>query len=153
MPGVSEPEPGALARELPVLGSVGRVMRRAVRRQVDLPPLADAQVALLRTVEHDPGVASGVVAERLQLRPSTVSTLVRELVDAGLLLRETDERDRRASRLRLTDAAHERLAHWGSVREDVLARALSRLEPADRRALQEALPAVRRLVQALDAPD
>jgi DNA-binding MarR family transcriptional regulator len=139
-----------LARALPVLGSVGRVVRRAVRRRFPLRPLTDPQVAVLRTVEGSPGIASGAVAERLQLAPSTVSTLVRELVDAGLVVREADERDRRASTLRLTADAVEGLRLWGSVRERVLADALERLSPADRDALRAALPAVRRLVEHLD---
>ena len=139
-----------LARALPVLGSVGRVVRRAVRRRFPLRPLTDPQVAVLRTVEASPGIASGAVADRLQLAPSTVSTLVRELVDAGLVLREADERDRRASRLRLTADAVEGLRLWGSVRDQVLADALERLAPEDRAALRSALPAVRRLVEALD---
>ena len=133
-----------------MLGSVGRVVRRAVRRRFPLRPLTDPQVAVLRTVEASPGIASGAVADQLQLAPSTVSTLVRELVDAGLVLREADERDRRASRLRLTADAVEGLRLWGSVRDQVLADALERLAPEDRDALRSALPAVRRLVEALD---
>jgi DNA-binding MarR family transcriptional regulator len=148
--GEAEPDEVGLARALPVLGSVGRVLRRAVRRRFPLRPLTEPQVAVLRTVEGDPGIGSGAVADRLQLAPSTVSTLVRELVDAGLVVREADERDRRASRLRLTEDAVEGLRLWGSVREQVLAEALDRLAPADRDALRAALPAVRRLVAALD---
>ena len=139
-----------LVQALPVLGSVGRVVRRAVRRRFPLRPLTDPQVAVLRTVEASPGIASGAVAEQLQLAPSTVSTLVRELVDAGLVVREADERDRRASTLRLTSQAVEGLRVWGSVREQVVTAALDRLSPADRDALRAALPAVRRLVEALD---
>ena len=147
-----EPDLVQLARELAVFGSVGRVLRRAVRQRLALSPLSEAQVGVLRTVEARPGVASGAVAERLQLAPSTVSTLVRELADAGLLVRETDDRDRRASRLRLTDGAVERLRLWGSVREEVLIAALAQLGADDRRALRAALPAVRRLAAALETP-
>jgi DNA-binding MarR family transcriptional regulator len=150
VPGVEEQDAAALARELPVLGSVSRVMRRAVRRRFPLPALSDAQVAVLRTVQSHPGTGSGAVASRLQLAASTVSTLVRELVDAGLVLREVDTRDRRASRLWLTDQAHDGLALWASVREEVLVAAVARLTDEERRALSHALPAVRRLVAALE---
>jgi DNA-binding MarR family transcriptional regulator len=147
----SDPDDAALVHGLPVLGSVGRVLRRAVRRRFPLRPLTEPQVAVLRTVEGSPGIASGAVADRLQLAPSTVSPVVRELVDAGLVLREADDRDRRASRLRLTADAVEGLRVWGSVREQVLADALAQLTAADRAALRTALPAVHRLVAALDA--
>jgi DNA-binding MarR family transcriptional regulator len=148
--GSGEPDDVELARALPALGSVGRVLRRAVRRRFPLRPLTDPQVAVLRTVESSPGIGSGAVAERLQLAPSTVSTVVRELVDAGLVVRAADDRDRRASRLELTAAAVDLLRLWGSVREQVLLAALERVSSADRVALRAALPAVRRLVAALD---
>ena len=139
-----------LARELPALGAFGRVLRRAVRRRFPLPPLSDPQVAVLRVVESAPGIGTGAVAERLQLAPNTVSSLVRELVDGGLLLRGRDTRDRRATRLELTAVAQEGLGLWGAVRDDVLTDALQRLDPADREALAAALPAARRLVAVLD---
>ena len=139
-----------LARELPALGAFGRVLRRAVRRRFPLPPLSDAQVGVLRVVESAPGIGTGAVAERLQLAPNTVSSLVRELVDAGLLLRARDPRDRRATCLQLTAVAQEGLGLWGAVRDDVLTDALHRLDPADRAALAAALPAARRLVAVLD---
>ena len=141
----------ALARELPVLGSVGRVLRRSVRRRFPLPLLSDSQVGLLRTVERMPGISSGAVADHLQVAPSTASTLLRELLDLGLVRREVDDRDRRASRLWLTDAARDGLGVWATVREEVVEAALLRLSEQDRRVLAEALPAVRRLVDELEA--
>lgn len=149
--GESSDAPAGLARELPAFGAVGRALRRAVRRRlVSASPLSEAQVGVLRTVEARPGVSSGAVAERLQLAPSTVSTLLRELVDAGLVRREIDERNRRASRLWLTEQAQSRLHLWSSVSEEVLATALAELDAADRVALQQALPAARRLAAALE---
>ncbi len=144
----------ALARELPVLAALTRVARRVVRRAgVGLPTLPDAQVEVLRVVEATPGVGTGRVAEQLQLVPNTVSTLVGELVAAGLLTRERDAADRRAARLHLTPAAVDALARWGAVRDDVVSRALARLDPADRQALADCLPAARRLLAALDSAD
>lgn len=143
----------ALARELPVLGALARVARRAVRRSAHLPALPEAQVEVLRVVESNPGSGTGRVAERLQLVPNTVSTLVGELVTAGLLIRERDETDRRAARLRLTPAAEERLQQWGAVRDEVVSAALAQLTPAERQALADALPAVRHLLAVLDTLD
>ncbi|MEU5946777.1 MarR family transcriptional regulator [Micromonospora sp. NPDC047465] len=151
MTGPHGDDAASLARQLPVFGAVARAARRAVRRQVDVPRLAEAQVEVLRTVEANPGVGIRSVAERLQLVPNTVSTIVGELVGAGLLVRERDEADRRAARLRLTPAAVERLASWGAAREEVLSAALARLDDADRRAIGQAVPAVRRLLAVLEA--
>lgn len=141
-----------LAVELPAFGGVGRALKRAVRRRLSVAsPLSEAQVGVLRTVQASPGVASGAVAERLQLAPSTVSTLLRDLVDAGLIRREADDQDRRATRLWLTGQAEARLAAWSSTSEQVLTAALRQLDEDDRRALQQSLPAVRRLAAALEA--
>jgi DNA-binding MarR family transcriptional regulator len=153
-PGLSDrAELVALARELPVLATLARVARRAVRRSARLPALPDAQVEVLRVVEASPGIGTGRVAEQLQLVPNTVSTLVGELVTAGLLTRERDEADRRAARLQLTPTAEERLQQWGAVRDQVVSAALAQLAPAERQALADALPSVRHLLAVLDAVD
>lgn len=140
-----------MARELPALGAVGRALRRAVRRRlVTASPLSEAQVGVLRTLQARPGLSSGAVAERLQLAPSTVSTVLRDLLDAGLVRRETDAQNRRATQLWLTEQAQARLSAWTSASEEVLTAALAQLDPADRLALQQALPAARRLTAALE---
>ncbi|MEV1289906.1 MarR family winged helix-turn-helix transcriptional regulator [Micromonospora sp. NPDC049679] len=142
-----------LARELPLFGAVARVARRAVRRHAALPPLPEAQVQVLRAVEANPGIGTGAVAERLQLVPNTVSTIVGELVQAGLLSRERAAGDRRVGRLSLTPAAEDALRLWGAARDEVISAALRRLDDADRRAIAQALPAMRRLLALLDVDE
>lgn len=142
-----------LVRQLPLLGAVSRVARRAVRRQVSEERLPDAQVEVLRTVEAHPGIGTRAVAERLQLVPNTVSTIVGELVRAGLLRRARDRSDRRAARLYLTEEAVARLAAWVAAGDEVLSSALLRLDETDRRALETAMPALRRLLDVLDEAD
>jgi DNA-binding MarR family transcriptional regulator len=142
-----------LVRQLPLLGAVSRVARRAVRRQAPGERLPDAQVEVLRAVEAHPGIGTRAVAERLQLVPNTVSTIVGELVRAGLLRRSRDRSDRRAARLYLTEEAVARLAAWVEAGDEVLSTALLRLDEADRRALETAMPALRRLLDVLDEAD
>lgn len=152
MPRVDDVED--LARALPqALGPFTRVLRRSVRRGFPRPPLGDPQVAVLRTVEASPGLGTAAVAERLQVAPNTVSTLVGELVSAGLLVRGRSESDRRAATLDLSAAARDGLALWARHREQVLGRALSALSAEDRTALAAALPAVRRLLAELERPE
>jgi DNA-binding MarR family transcriptional regulator len=50
------------------------------------------------------------LAERLQLRQSTVTELVDRAEDAGLVTRRFDDRDRRVVRIALTARAEKRLA-------------------------------------------
>ncbi|WP_217237575.1 MarR family winged helix-turn-helix transcriptional regulator [Streptomyces sp. AC555_RSS877] len=143
----------ALVRQLPLLGAVSRVARRAVRRQASAERLPDAQIGVLRTIEAHPGIGPRAVADRLQLVPNTVSTIVGELVRAGLLRRDRDRSDRRAARLYLTEEAVDRLAAWVAAGDEVLSAALLSLDEADRRALDRAMPALRRLLDVLDAAD
>ncbi|MFF6881372.1 MarR family winged helix-turn-helix transcriptional regulator [Streptomyces sp. NPDC012474] len=142
-----------LVRQLPLLGAVSRVARRAVRRQASAERLPDAQIEVLRTVEAHPGIGPRAVAERLQLVSNTVSTIVGELVRAGLLRRDRDRSDRRAARLYLTEEAVDRLAAWVAAGDEVLSAALLSLDEADRRALDRAMPALRRLLDALEEAD
>jgi DNA-binding MarR family transcriptional regulator len=82
-----------------------------------------------------------------------VSTLVNQLIDIGMLVRQTAPDDRRAARLWLTDTATQRLATFRQVRIDLVADGVARLSRADRQALTEALPALRALLAVLDVED
>ena len=148
---MTAPDLAELVRDLPrALGPYVRVARRAVRAGMQAPPVPDASVEVLRVVEAQPGVSVGRVAERLGVAANTVSTIVKELGEAGLVERRRDDRDRRAASLHLTASAHERLAAWGRLRDEVLTEALLRLPATEREDLRRALPAVRHLLEVLE---
>jgi DNA-binding MarR family transcriptional regulator len=105
---------------------------------------------LLRFVEAEPGTGVAAAARALRLAGNSVSTLVNQLVAAGLLCREVDPTDRRAARLALTDAAAGRLAAWRRARGELVGTALDRLSAADQAAVAAALPALRRLLTELE---
>ena len=132
-----------------VLG-VRRVVRRRLRAQLPDPALRDTQVELLRLVEAEPCVGVAAAARRLHLAGNTVSTLVNQLVEAGMLQRAIDPSDRRAARLSLTDAASARLARWREARSLLVADAMARLSDEDVAALEAALPALKNLVLQLE---
>ena len=138
-----------LARALPsAVGPMSRLLRRAVAVGYGMPRLPDAQVDLLRLVEHRPGISVAEAAEALQVAPNTVSTLVRDLEHASLLDRRQRRRDRRVAELHLTASARERLEAWGRHRQTVLEDIVARLSEDERAALAAAVPAMERL-QAL----
>jgi DNA-binding MarR family transcriptional regulator len=128
-------------------------LRRNTRRAVGKPwPAADltgAQIELLRVVRRQPGVSVAAAAAELGVAANTVSTLVRQLSDVGLLKRNSDTRDRRVGRLALTEAARRRLDNWRDHRAAFLAEALDRLEPAEQEAVDVALPILARLADLL----
>ncbi|MEV6766885.1 MarR family transcriptional regulator [Streptomyces sp. NPDC051105] len=131
------------------LVGIQRLIRRRLRRGLSLPQLRGAEVELLRLVESRPGIGISDAARELYLAGNSVSTLVNQLVRDGYLLRETDPADRRAARLLLTEAAEKRLADWQRRRADLVVSHVSRLDEADRAALEAALPALRRLAVTL----
>jgi DNA-binding MarR family transcriptional regulator len=143
-----------LGEELMVtVAALRRLVRRRRRQTVDEPPLRGAQVELLQVVENQPGIGIAAAARALHLAANSVSTLVNQLIDMGMLVRDTAPGDRRAARLWLTDTATERLALWREARVELIADALGELAIADRQAIADALPALRTLLIVLDAEE
>jgi DNA-binding MarR family transcriptional regulator len=140
----------ALAGELTsVTAGIRRRVRRQLRQVLPGQPLPAAQVDLLIVVEAEPGIGVAAAARALHLADNSVSALVNALVSAELLRRETDPADRRAARLYLTPAARSRMARHRETRDELVGQALDRVGPADREAIERALPALRRLLEAL----
>jgi DNA-binding MarR family transcriptional regulator len=140
-----------LAAELmDVTAGLRRVVRRKLRPALPDPPLRGAQLELLQVVDGQPGIGVGAAAKILHLADNTVSTLVNQLVAAGLLERQRDPGDRRAARLDLTDTATDRMRRWRASRARLVGDALVKLPPADVAAVEAALPALRRLLHAVE---
>ncbi len=131
-----------------VAAGIRRCVRRQLRGAID-PPLRDTQVELLRTVEESPGIGVAAAARAMHLADNSVSTLVNQLVELGMLRREVSPADRRAARLSLTGAAVRRLAAWRQARGELVGAHLARLPAPDRETLARALPALRRLLDEL----
>ncbi len=143
-------EPVTWAADLAdLLAGIHRLVRKNLRARVSGPRLRGGQVELLRAVAARPGIGVSAAAEELHLAGNSVSTLVNQLVTAGMLVRAENPQDRRAARLFVTDAATRRLAAWERQRAELFARQLDLLDEADRAALRAAVPALRRLTENL----
>ena len=137
------------------LMTVNAAMRRLVRRRLreEVPPrLRPAQVELLAVVGGRPGISVAAAARELRLADNSVSTLVNQLLTAGMLRRETDPEDRRAVRLELTPAAQRHMADWRDRRARMVGTRIQELPADDRAAIAAALPALGRLLIALQDP-
>jgi DNA-binding MarR family transcriptional regulator len=140
-----------LAAELmDVTAGLRRVVRRKLRPALPDPPLRGAQLELLQVVDDQPGIGVGAAAKNLHLADNTVSTLVNQLVAAGLLERQRDPGDRRAARLDLTANARDRMRRWRAGRARLVGDALAKLPAADVAAVAAALPALRHLLRAVE---
>jgi DNA-binding MarR family transcriptional regulator len=145
----------ALAEDL--YAAVGLLRRHA--RRIGGRPFGDgaqptapttAQLELIRLVRRNPGLSVADAAAELGVAPNTVSTLVRQLADAGTLERVRDRTDGRVVRLRLTPETRRRVEAWLDRRTTVTARAIAELGPDDRAALRRALPVLAAVAGALE---
>lgn len=135
---------------LATIGAIRRAGRRQSGRPDEYSALTGAQLELVRLLRRRPGVSVAEAASELRLAANTVSTLVRELSEAGLLVRSIDRADRRVARLDLAPAMRRTVERWRDRRVDALASAFDRLSAAERRRLAVALPCLDHLAASLE---
>nr|WP_223243908.1 MarR family winged helix-turn-helix transcriptional regulator [Streptomyces sp. CBMA156] len=128
-----------------------RALRSSIRTDYPWESLPMAQVELLQTLAAAP-LRVGELAARQRLAPNTVSGLVGKLLDAGFVDRQADPGDRRTARIALTEAGRRQLDDWQHAHERRIATALGTLDPDDRAAVVDALPALEQLARALAQP-
>jgi DNA-binding MarR family transcriptional regulator len=135
---------------LDAIGALRRALRRDVERPAELARLTSAQLELLRVVRRSPGCSVAEAAAELGVAPNTVSTLVRQLAEAGVLERSVDPDDRRVGRLDLQPGMRRKVEAWRRRRSQMLERAVASLTPTERRRLEQALPVLVTLAEALE---
>jgi DNA-binding MarR family transcriptional regulator len=96
---------------------------------------------LLPLFEED-GLRMGQLAERARLSKQTMTTMVRLLEGAALVVRERDDRDGRAFRIHLTDRAREFQPVAGEVVAELEALVAKALTQHQSNALERALKGV-----------
>jgi DNA-binding MarR family transcriptional regulator len=104
---------------------------------------------LIRLLNRRPGISVAEAADELHLAPNTVSTLVRQLGDAGMVRRRIDEADRRMARLELSPDMRHTFEAFRDRRLVTLRSGIALLSAEDRRRLENALPALSQLADAL----
>jgi DNA-binding MarR family transcriptional regulator len=118
-------------------------------RQQSLAGLSPAQASALGTVNRLNSLTLGELAAAEQVQPPTVTRLVGSLEHAGLVMRETDEIDRRVTRVRITADGRRTLQRIRSLKNAYLTRRLAALDPAE----QELAQAMTSLLEHLVADE
>jgi DNA-binding MarR family transcriptional regulator len=143
--------PAAVGEELyALLASIRRSARRRSVRPTELADLTGAQLELVRLVRRRPGIAVAEAAQELKLAPNTVSTLVRQLGERGLLQRSVDDADRRVARLDLPTDVRRKVDAWRDRRIVLVGAAVAGLPPRDQERIAKALPSLARLAEGLE---
>ncbi|AIA07376.1 hypothetical protein DC74_6946 [Streptomyces noursei] len=136
------PEPSASANEANVAEQLVRLTRRMQRAQkrhmahLDIP-FTPAQSRLLRIVGHchDAPPRMADLAERLEVVPRAVTTLVDALESNGAVRRVPDPTNRRVVRIELTDTGRSTLRALRGARRAAAEEILAPLTAAQREVL------------------
>ncbi len=132
------------------IGRLRRAMRRAARAADPGNQLTVAQLELLSCLADHPGARPGQLAQLLNLRKNSVTTLVNGLTRLGMISRGAADGDRRAVELTLTEDGRRAVHAWQATNSEILHIALSTLTVQERRALARATPALDALTCAID---
>jgi DNA-binding MarR family transcriptional regulator len=119
---------------------------RELRREIHSLGVTGSQVSLLFQVKNEPGVTAQELATRERISAAGMSGHLARLEAAGLIRRERAT-DRRRMGLYLTDEGRRVLRSVRQKRTAWLAARLDRLTERERAAIDEALPALERLLE------
>lgn len=105
------------------------LQRRSKRMEVELG-VTGMQRIIIRLIGRYPDVPAGRLAELVHVHPSTLTGVLKRLVDRGFVKRERDAKDARISRFTLLNPGTEIDATQAGTVEAAVRRALARVEPA-----------------------
>ncbi|WP_332812340.1 MarR family winged helix-turn-helix transcriptional regulator [Sphingomonas sp.] len=130
------------------LDSVSAKLVRVVRRDQGSDLISPPRLAALAAIVRAGPLSLSALAAAEQVRAPTMSRVVEELVQEGLVLRETVPADRRSVRISATDAGRSLLERAGKQRVGALTKRLDTLAESEKRALLRAVELLERLTRA-----
>ncbi len=121
-------------------------LARELRKETEQLGVTARQATLLWLVKRSPGLSLAELAAEEGISPPALSGHVDRLERAGLLERVRSSEDRRRVGLRLTEDGARLLRRIRARRTTWLTERLGALEPSELEAIEEAVPALRRLL-------
>lgn len=122
---------------------IGRLSRRLRATPAGLAAgLSPTRISLLLAIDRRGPIRLSELGESEGLNPTMMSRSVTQLVDAELVTRTSDPGDRRAAWVRVTDEGHEVAERMRRERTDAINAALGGLDDAQRRIVEQAIPAL-----------
>lgn len=111
--------------------------------------LTMSQIRVLFLLHREPGIMAGLLAERLGVRPATVTGIVDRLVDQGLVRRCAAPDDRRVVRHQLTARGSAVMSEISRAGRAYIGGVLEQLDNAALTHLRESLVAFTQAAEAL----
>jgi DNA-binding MarR family transcriptional regulator len=121
--------------------SIVRALRVSSRMIENKMGISGAQLFVMQQLAEKPAHSLNELAERTATHQSSVSVVVRRLVDHGYVSRTTSDADRRRVELALTDKGREVLAGAPTTVQVKLLRGARALTPDEKKAMAELLQA------------
>lgn len=135
----SSPRGTDITRPMNAVRSIVRAIRIDTRAIELRMGISLAQLFVLQQLSERPADSLNELAERTATHQSSVSVVVRRLVDAGLVTRTASPADRRRVQIALTEAGREKLAHAPRTVQVTLVEGLQTMAPEQRRTLADLL--------------
>ena len=126
--------------------SVTRLARR-LRQKSDVEATA-SQISALATIERLGPLTIGELSAAERVQPPSMTRIVAGLEELDLIQRETDERDRRVARVRVTSLGQRLLERSRSKKDAYLAARLGSLSDEERATLAHAADVLERLLES-----
>src|ERR1044071_3048444 len=126
-----------ISRSMDAIRAVVRALRintRAIELEIGI---SLAQLFVLQQVAERPATSLNDLAERTATHQSSVSVVVRRLVDRGLVTRRADTADKRRVQIELTPAGEKLLVGAPETIQTRLVTALNTMSTGDRKQLAD----------------
>jgi DNA-binding MarR family transcriptional regulator len=146
----SRPDPDDIATHL---HSAAIHLLRRLRREDVHAGLSGPRASALSVIVFGGPITLGALAAAEQVRPPTMTRLVKALEAQGLVRREEGAHDRRETLLHATPRGRELLHRGRDRRVRRLALQVARLSPSELATLADATVILQRLLQALAAEE
>ncbi len=121
------------------LGVAARVARTALAGRLARLDLYPGQDTVLLAISEEDGVSLRELAERLSVRPPTITKTVTRLIAQGLVEKRISERDGRQGHAHLTDKGAAIVGAVGAARKAVEQVALAGFSGRERKTLRKLL--------------
>lgn len=122
-----------------------RLSRQIRRQRADSHDLTANQLGVLGALGKHDAMTIGELAAHEQVKPPSMTRIVSNMEEAGLVARRPHETDKRQIVVELTDAAHHLLRANRRRRDEWLQNKLKKLTPEERDILRKAAPVLERL--------
>jgi DNA-binding MarR family transcriptional regulator len=120
---------------------------RRLRREAE-PGITESQLSALGAIKRHGPLALGELAAHEQVQPPTMTKIVAELEQSGLVDRHPDPDDRRVVRAQVTSAGRRVLQRARARKDAYLEQRLSALDDAEIEVLAQAVTVLERVLGA-----